>query len=75
MIAHMAVSLITPMASSLIQPVASSLVNPIPRKVEEGRFLPLLAFLLRVKVPGNGVRRAEKGYNSTNRNFYYYSIL
>ena len=75
MIAHMAVSLITPMASSLIQPVASSLVNPIPRKAQEGRFLPLLVFLLRMKVSGNVVRRAEKGYNHTNRNFYYYSIL
>ena len=70
MMAAMVTSLIAPMASSLIQPIASSLVNSITRKGQEGRFLPLLALLLMLKVLGKGVRREGRGY--MNKNFQFH---
>ena len=58
--APMAASLIVPMASSLIQPVASSLTNALSGKGQEGRFLPLLAFPLMIKVLGKKSEEQEK---------------
>ena len=65
-IASMAASLITYTVSSLTQPISSSFINAITGKGQEGRFLPLLALPLMIKVLGKGVKKAGRGYNNMN---------
>ena len=69
----MVVLLIARMAFSLIQLLAFSLINPItgkgvmrPKKGEEGRFLPLLALPLTVKVLRKEVIKIGRRCNNIN---------
>ena len=69
----MVVSLIARMAFSLIQLLAFSLINPItgkgvmrPKKGEEGRFLPLLALPLTMKVLRKEVIKIGRRCNNIN---------
>ena len=64
-----------PMVSSLIQPLVSSLINTITGKGQKGRFLPLSAIPLMMKVLGKGVTRAGRGYNNISKHFYFYSAF
>ena len=70
MVVPMSALFVALMASSLMQPVVSSLINVLTRKRvlragvgQQGRFLPLLALPLLMKVLGKGVTRAGKGYD------------
>ena len=67
------VSLVARIAFSLIQVLAFSLINPItgkavmrPKKGEEGKFLPLLALLLTMKVLRKGVIKIGRRCNNIN---------
>ena len=80
MMGSIASFLIAPMASSLIQPVASSLINAMSRKGvmragkgQQGRFLPLLALPLIMKVLEKGMTRAGKGYNNMDKSVNIFS--
>ena len=72
----MVVSLVARIAFSLIQVLAFSLINPItgkavmrPEKGEEGKFLPLLALLLTMKVLRKGVIKIGRRCNNINHTY------
>ena len=66
MMAPTSTSFIATMSSSSIPPATSSLIIG---KGQEGRFFPLFALPLMVKVLGKGAKRAGRRYNNTDKTF------